>query len=96
MSSTDAGIKVLKALSKHAELIIQAYESGNSQIPETLETSKAITELVRLRLAIRDEIQGDFVRLNSTVKNLLGQSLKTNRLKMVNANIGYVSIAARG
>lgn len=88
MSATKAGIKVLRALANHAELIMQAYESGNNQLPERQDTSKAIEELVRLRLAVRDESHSGTVRLNSTVKNLMDQSLKTARLKMVNVNIG--------
>jgi|GEM_PF-2949127 len=88
MNSTNAGIKVLRALAKHAEIITLAYESGNNQIPERMDTTKAIEELIRLRLAIRDESHGGVVRLNSTVKNLMDYSLKTIRLKMVNVDIG--------
>lgn len=86
MSTSDAGISTLKAVGKHAELIMQGFENGQALL-ETVSNQKAIDELIRLRLAIRDDISQQ-VRLSSVVKNLLDHSLKTTRLKMVHADIG--------
>ena len=87
MSVNDAGIHVLKTIGKHAELIMGAFESNQNVLSETASNEKAVKELIRLRLATRDD-SGSEVRLNSTIKNLLDHSLKTNRLRMVNADIG--------
>lgn len=87
MSVNDAGIHVLKTIGKHAELIMGAFESNQNVLSETASNEKAVKELIRLRIATRDE-SGSEVRLNSTIKNLLDHSLKTNRLRMVNADIG--------
>ena len=86
MSANDAGIKVLKALGKHADLIMVAYDSNQNILLETSVTANAVDELLRLRIALRDDNIGD-ARLNSSIKLLLDQSLKTNRLRMLNADI---------
>jgi hypothetical protein len=86
MITTNAGISTLKALHKHASLIMQAYDQGQI-LNETATNQPAIDELIRLRLAIRDDLAQQ-VRLCSVVKNLLDHSLKTIRLKLVHADIG--------
>lgn len=87
MSINAAGIHVLRAIGKHAELIMSAFESNQNVLSETTSNEKSVNELIRLRIATRDD-SGSEVRLNSTIKNLLDHSLKTNRLRMVNADIG--------
>jgi len=87
VSFNAAGIHVLKAVGKHAELIMGAFESNQNVLSETVSNEKAVNELIRLRIAVRDDLDSE-VRLNSTIKNLLEHSLKTDRLRMVNADIG--------
>ncbi len=87
MSSTETGIRALKGLAKHAELLVVAYESGSRLIPETQESEGAIRELLQLRLVDRQADDGA-IRLNTVVTALLDHSLKTQRLKMFSADIG--------
>ena len=86
MSASDAGVKVLKALGKHADLIMNAYGSNQNVLLETSITANAVGDLLRLRIAVRDDNIGE-ARLSSSIKLLLDQSLKTNRLRIVNADI---------
>ncbi|MBV1878959.1 MAG: hypothetical protein KUG79_15070 [Pseudomonadales bacterium] len=87
MSVHAAGKKVLKALARHADIIMAAYESAGYVLQETAGNETAIADLVRLKIAVREEQPG-IVRLNSSTRVLLDQSLKTSRLKMVNADVG--------
>lgn len=87
MSSTETGIRALKGLARHAELLMLAYESGNRLIPETQENERPIRELLQLRLVDRQADDGA-IRLNTVVTALLDHSLKTQRLKMFSADIG--------
>lgn len=87
MSSTETGIRALKGLAKHAELLVTAYESGSRLIPETEENESAIHELIQLRLVDRQADDGA-IRLNTVITSLLDHSLKTQRLKMFSADIG--------
>lgn len=87
MSSTETGVRALKGLAKHAELLVVAYESGSRLIPETQENENAIRELLQLRLVDRQADDGA-IRLNTVVTALLDHSLKTQRLKMFSADIG--------
>lgn len=87
MSSTETGIRALKGLAKHAELLVAAYESGSRLIPETEENESSIRELLQLRLVDRQADDGA-IRLNTVVTSLLDHSLKTQRLKMFSADIG--------
>ena len=87
MSSTETGIRALKGLAKHAELLVAAYESGSRLIPEIEENESSIRELLQLRLVDRQADDGA-IRLNTVVTSLLDHSLKTQRLKMFSADIG--------
>ncbi len=86
MSSHEAGVKILKALAKYSDYIMDAYEGNNGRLSGSI-APKAHDDLLRLRLAVMDSSDGK-VRLNFTVMGLLDQSLRSSRLKMVNANIG--------
>lgn len=82
-----AGADLLRALGRHAELIMEAYASTSGGIQETEGNTKAIAELCRHRLFQRDD-RDDLIRLRTPLRNLLSQGLSSVRLQMVNANIG--------
>jgi|TARA_R110001583_G_scaffold195555_1_gene376099 hypothetical protein len=87
LSSRDDGVKVLRALAKYGEMIMTAYEENKGWLSYTKQDARAIDDMDRLRLVVADH-GGDRYRLNTTVVELLDQSLRTSRLKVVNANIG--------
>ncbi len=87
MSSRDDGLKVLRALAKYGEMIMTAYEENKGWLSYTKQDARAIDDMDRLRLVVADHA-GDRYRLNTTIVELLDQSLRTSRLKVVNANIG--------
>lgn len=87
MNTKTAAHGLLKALAKHANIIVQAYENTNRQVPETAENAKAISELIALRVVVREEALGGAPRLSSSLKKLMDDSLISTRLKMFNTNI---------
>lgn len=87
MSAREDGLKILGALAKYSEIIITAYEDNRGFLAATEDNARAIADMDRLRLIVRDPADGRY-RLNSTVVELLDQSLRSSRLKVVNANIG--------
>lgn len=88
MSTRDDGLKILAALAKYGELIMTAYEENKGRLDYSESNVRAIDDMVRLRLALFDVPENSQPRLNSTVMSLLDQSLRTSRLKMVNADVG--------
>lgn len=88
MSTREDGLKILQALGKYGELIMTAYEDNKGRLDYSEKNTRAVDDLVRLRLAVFDLPDNDQPRLNSTVMTLLDQSLRTSRLKMVNADVG--------
>lgn len=87
MSAREDGLKVLRALAKYSDIIMAAYEENRGFVAATEENARAIADMDRLRLIVPDPTDGRY-RLNSTVTELLDQSLRTSRLKVVNADIG--------
>lgn len=88
MSTRDDGLKILQALGKYGELIMSAYEDNKGRLDYSDNNVRAVDDMVRLRLALFDLPDNNQPRLNSTVMALLDQSLRTSRLKMVNADVG--------
>ena len=88
MNTKSSAHILLKALAKHADILVEGYEDSQSRLSETSDNSKAITELIALRVVVRDEATGGAPRLASNLKKLMDQSLISTRLKMFNTNIG--------
>jgi len=88
VSTRDDGLKILAALAKYGDLIMTAYEDNKGRLDYSDKNMRAIDDMVRLRLALFDVTENSQPRLNSTVMYLLDQSLRTSRLKMVNADVG--------
>ncbi len=88
MSTKSAAHNLLKSLAKHADILVDGYEDSQSRLRETPENSKAIAELIALRVVVRDEATRGAPRLASNLKKLMDQSLISTRLKMFNTNIG--------
>ncbi|WP_340678136.1 phosphoenolpyruvate carboxylase [Paraglaciecola sp.] len=80
-----AGIKLLNALSRHAELIMQVYLSGS--LDESKHGPKIIENLCQLGILWRPESDTQ-LRLKSAVRNLLEGSLHDERNRQIDANIG--------
>lgn len=80
-----AGLKLLNALSRHAELIMQVYVSGT--LDESKHTAKVIEGLCQLGILWRPESDTQ-LRLKSAVRNLLESSLHDERNRQIDANIG--------
>lgn len=87
MSAREDGLKVLRALAKYGDMIMTAYEENKGWLTYTEQDARAIADMDRLRLVVPDSAGGRY-RLNSTIVELLDQSLRASRLKVVNANIG--------
>lgn len=87
MSAYEDGLKVLRALGKYGELIMGAYEEHKGWFEHTEQNARAIEDMDRLRIVVLDP-SSDRYRLNTTVIDLLDKSLRTSRLKVVNADIG--------
>ena len=88
MSTKSAAHNLLKALAKHADLLVDGYEDSQSRLHETPQNSKAIAELIALRVVVRDEATRGAPRLASDLKKLMDKGLISTRLKMFNTNIG--------
>ena len=88
MSTRDDGLKILSALGKYGELIMTAYEDNKGRLDYSEKNARAVDDMVRLRLAVFDLPDSSQPRLNTTVMTLLDQSLRSSRLKMVNADVG--------
>ena len=80
-----AGVKLLNALSRHADLIMQVYLSGS--LDESQHSPKVVDNLMQLGVLWRpDEDTG--LRLKNAVRNLLESSLNDERNRQLDANIG--------
>ena len=80
-----SGVKLLNALSRHAELIMQAYVAGT--VDESQYSPKVIENLCQLGILWRPESDTQ-LRLKSAVRNLLEGSLHDERNRQIDANIG--------
>lgn len=80
-----AGSKLLNALGRHSDLIMQAYVSGH--VNEQEYSKKVLEQLVQLQVLWRPEPQSP-LRLKAAVRTLLEGSLQDERNRTINANIG--------
>jgi len=85
MNLHQAGVGLLNALSRHAEIIMQAYIHGSVTSAEI--SPKVQEKLLQLGILWRPEKEGE-LRLKSAVRNLLEGSLHENRNRQLDANIG--------
>ena len=88
MSTRDAGVKALKILGRHAEIIMDAYERRGGVLDDSPENTNKIDDLVKYRFATFDDESGGSPRLDSQVKSLLDQAVKSTKLRMSDVNIG--------
>lgn len=80
-----AGTKLLNALGRHSELIMQAYVNGT--VTERDYSPKVLEQLVQLGVLWRPDPQSE-LRLKGAVRTLLEGSLQDERNRTINANIG--------
>lgn len=80
-----AGVKLLNALSRHADLIMQVYMSGS--LDESRHSAKVVENLLNQGILWRPEGENT-LRLKSAVRNLLEGSLHDERNRQIDANIG--------
>ena len=85
-----AGTKLLNALSRHSDLIMQAYING--VVDEKEYSKKVLDQLVQLGVLWRPDPQSR-LRLKNAVRTLLEGSLQDERSRNIDANIG-ASIAS--
>jgi hypothetical protein len=81
----DAGKKLLRAMSKHVDLIMEAYLRGS--ISETNDNSKVIETLIGSGILWRPEVNAD-LRLRRVVRALLEEGLCDERSRRIDANVG--------
>ncbi|TRX57048.1 phosphoenolpyruvate carboxylase [Thalassomonas sp. M1454] len=80
-----AGVKFLKALAKHSDIIMQAYLSG--RVNELEHDAKVLDKLIGLGVLWRPEPSED-LRLRSSIRSLLENNLRDERNRQLDANIG--------
>ncbi|GAA0855976.1 phosphoenolpyruvate carboxylase [Aliiglaciecola litoralis] len=80
-----AGVKLLNALSRHADLVMQVYLSGT--LDESKFSAKVIDSLIKQGILWRPENDAD-LRLKNAVRQLLEGSLQDERTRHIDANIG--------
>lgn len=79
------GVKFLKALAKHADVIMKAYLSG--RVSELDFDSKILDKLIDLGVLWRPEPSED-LRLRASIRGLLENNLRDERNRQLDANIG--------
>lgn len=80
-----AGSRLLNALGRHSELIMQAYVNGH--VDEAAYSRKILDQLVQLGVLWRPDSTSP-LRLKAAVRTLLEGSLQDERNRNINANIG--------
>lgn len=80
-----AGVKFLKTLAKHSDVIMKAYLSG--RINDLDFDSNSLEKLVESGILWRPE-PGEDLRLRSSIRTLLEQNLRDERNRQVDANVG--------
>lgn len=80
-----AGARLLNALGRHSELIMQAYVHGH--VNEQQHSAKVLEQLVQLQVLWRPDAASP-LRLKAAVRNLLEGSLQDERNRNIDANIG--------
>ncbi|GLP95362.1 phosphoenolpyruvate carboxylase [Paraferrimonas sedimenticola] len=79
-----AGVKLLRTLSNHAEVIMQAYTSGH--VDETQLSPAQLKKLMEAQVLWRPQA-GEDLRLRRAVRNLLESGLADERNRQVDANM---------
>jgi hypothetical protein len=79
-----SGVKLLNALSRYADLIMQVYLSGS--LDESKYSAKVIDNLIKQGILWRPDADAQ-LRLKNAVRNLLEGSLHDERKRQVDANI---------
>ncbi|WNC73546.1 phosphoenolpyruvate carboxylase [Thalassotalea psychrophila] len=80
-----AGIKFLKALANHSDVIMKAYLSG--RVNELEFDAKVLEKLIEHGVLWRPE-PGEDLRLRSSIRGLLENNLRDERNRQLDANIG--------
>ena len=80
-----SGVKLLNALSRHADLIMQVYLSGT--LDKSKYSPKVVETLIKQGILWRPESESE-IRLKNAVRNLLEGSLQDERNRQIDANIG--------
>ncbi|MBE8167523.1 MAG: phosphoenolpyruvate carboxylase [Shewanella sp.] len=80
-----AGVKLLKQLSKHADLIMDAYVAGS--VDETKAEPKAIDKLKGAGILWRPDLEQD-LRLTRSVRAMLEEALSDERNRQIDSNAG--------
>ncbi|KGJ91092.1 hypothetical protein [Thalassotalea sp. ND16A] len=80
-----AGNKFLKALAKHADVIMKTYLSG--RVNELDFDGKVLDKLINLGVLWRPE-PGEDLRLRSSIRGLLENNLRDERNRQLDANMG--------
>ncbi len=80
-----AGVSLLNALSRHADIIMQVYL--NDTLDETEVSPQVIDNLIKLGVLWRPDDDAG-LRLKTTVRSLLESSLQDERNRQIDANIG--------
>lgn len=86
MSAHQVGLRWLRLLDKHAELILSAYHAPQGHLTETADNTDVIAELIANRIAFRQD-DGDGVRLTSSLRKAMDYALRTQKLYVVDAHI---------
>ena len=80
-----AGVKLLKQLGRHAELVMDVYLSGSVSIDET--NAQAIDKLQKSDILWRPEPEQE-LRLKRSVRALLEEALSDERNRQIDSNVG--------
>ncbi len=80
-----AGTRLLNALGRHSDLIMQAYVNG--VVDEAAHSKKILEQLVQLGILWRPDPQSA-LRLKSAVRTLLESGLQDERNRNIDANVG--------
>ncbi|ABV38487.1 conserved hypothetical protein [Shewanella sediminis HAW-EB3] len=80
-----AGVKLLKQLGRHADLVMDVYLSGS--VPEGGENAAAIEKLRKSEILWRPEPDQE-LRLKRSVRALLEEALSDERNRQIDSNVG--------
>ena len=80
-----AGVKLLKQLGRHAELIMDAYLAGS--VKEDAAEAAAIEKLKKAGILWRPDVEQD-LRLTRTVRAMLEEALSDERNRQIDSNVG--------
>ncbi|WP_108652264.1 phosphoenolpyruvate carboxylase [Dongshaea marina] len=80
-----AGVKFLRQLARHGDLLMRAYQNGT--LDETAEDPKVIEKLLDARVLYRPEEQAE-IRLASALRSILEEGLRDERSRQITTNVG--------